>query len=141
MLTKHRTELSGVYDVSPKVRVGAGKVQLLEMEYFWDGKRGTVPELTIDLTSDLSHEKVHLAAVYQNAAGERRVVVDAKTIDLSSAPLARAADSADALLDSQGWSRLFLVFQAFVPPGLTGLVDDSNTSVQVFEYASRPSNV
>lgn len=131
----------GTYDVAPKVRVAAGKAHLLEMEYVWDGRRGTVPEVVMDLSSDIAHEKVHLAAVYQNGSGDRRVVVDAKAIDMSQPPLARVAESADALLESQGWSRLFLIFQVFVPPGQTGLIDDSNTTSQVFEYASRPPNV
>jgi hypothetical protein len=141
MLTKHRVEISGSYDVIPKVRVAAGKVQLLEMEYVWDGVRGTVPEVVIDLASDLAHEKVHLAVVYQSATGERKVVVDSKPIDTSVPPLARVAESADALLEAQGWKRLFMIFQVFVPPGQTGLIDDSNAVAQVFEYVSRPANV
>lgn len=125
------------YNVVPHVRVSMGKVTMLEMAYEWEGVKGTVPELTLDLSTDPSHEKVFLASVYRNSAGERRVVTDSKVVDLSVAPMARVADSADAILGSEGWVRLFMIFQVCVPPGLMGIVEEENTLVQVFEFTSR----
>jgi len=125
------------YNVVPHVRVAAGKATMLEMEYEWAGARGKCPQLTLDLVADLSDEKVYLAGVYQNASGERQVVTDSRAVRPGQA----AADSsADSVLESQGWVRCFMAFQIFLPPGLTGPVEDENTTTQVFEFVPR-SNV
>jgi hypothetical protein len=125
------------HNVVPHVRVAAGRVTMLEMEYEWKGVRGTVPQISMDLVADLSHEVVCLAAVYQNAAGDRQVVTDSRTVRPGQTAV---ESSADFILDSQGWERCFMAFQVFIPPGLTGPVEDENSFTQVFEFVPRSAD-
>jgi hypothetical protein len=140
MITRHTVVHEGGYNVIPHVRVAAGKATLLALDYEWAGVRGKIPELSVDLLADLGLEKAHVVGVYEKD-GERKVVVDSRAIDMSQSAMARSGDSADAILGAQGWTRCFLLFQTFIPPGLTGVVEDENTTTQVFEHTSRPANV
>ena len=140
MMTRHATVFPGGCNVVPYVRVAAGKAMLLELAYEWAGVKGTVPQVSVDLSADLKFEKVFIVGVYQNAVGERKVAVDSKVIDTSKSIPVQASESADAILEFQGWSRCFLIFQVFVPPGLTGVVEEENTVTHVFEHTSRPAN-
>lgn len=137
MITRHSCSMEDGHNVVPHVRVAAGKVTMLEMSYEWKGVRGKVPQISMDLVADLSHEKTYLVAVYQNAAGERQVITDSITVRPGQAAV---ESSADFVLYSQGWERCFLAFQVFLPPGLIGPVEDENTTTQVFEFVPR-SNV
>lgn len=137
MITRHSTLYEKGRKVFPRVRVSAGKVVLLDLEYEWDGMPGVVPSLSMDLSSDLACEKVYMAAVYQNAEGERRVVLDSAVIDSSVGPAERMGQSADSVMEAGGWKRLFMIFQVVVPPAVMGLVEDENAVVQVFEADSR----
>lgn len=134
MLTRHQTTFKHGHSVVPHVRVAAGKATLLEMAYEWDGVKGVIPLVALDLTADLADDKVYLVAVYRNSAGERRVVTDSRVVK----PGPAGESSADAILHAQGWERCFLVFQTFVPAGLTGPVEEENSMTQVFEHVSRP---
>ncbi len=135
MITRHICNFPKDHNASPRVRVAMNKVTMLEMTYTWEGVSGTVPELSMDLSSDPSHEKVFLAAVYRKG-DQRRVVVDSRALDMSQGGAALAASSADSALAAEGWDRLFLIFQVFVPAGLMGSAEDENTTTQVFEYTS-----
>ena len=126
------------FSVVPHVRVASGKATLLEMSYEWGGVKGTVPQVVMDLVPDPADQTVYLVAVYQNAAGERRVVTDSSKVR----PGQTAADgSADSVMGSQGWDRCFIAFQTFLPPGLSGPAEDENSVTQVFEFVSGSPNV
>lgn len=137
MLTRHSTTHPAGHSVVPQVRVAAGRATLLEMEYEWLGVKGVVPRVDLDVTSDLAEEKVYLVGVYQDGQGGRRVATDSRVVRPGQAA---AESSADAILESQGWTRCFLVFQVFVLPGVVGPVEDANCIIQVFEHTSRPSD-
>lgn len=137
MQTRHVTTFSDGHSVVPRIRVALGKVQLLELEYVWEGVKGTIPELSMDLAADPLLEKVYLAAVYQNASGQRQVVIDSSTVDMTASAESRVNGSPDTVLASGGWNRLFTIFQVFVPPGMIGSAEDENTTAQVFEFNSR----
>lgn len=137
MLTRHQTTHPAGHNVVPQVRVAAGNVTLLEMEYEWSGVKGVVPRVDMDVTSDLAEEKVYLVGVYQDGQGARRVATDSRVVRPGQAT---AESSADSILESQGWHRCFLVFQAFIHPGVVGPVEDANCTIQVFEHLSRPSD-
>lgn len=137
MLTRHATVFPSGHNVVPQVRVAAGKATLLELEYEWAGVKGKIPLVSFDLSADLGKEKSYIVAVYENA-GERKVVLDSRSVDPAQSIPASAGESADAVLASQGWTRCFLIFQTFVPPGLMGVVEEENTNTQVFEHVSRP---
>jgi len=137
MVTRHSCSMGEGFSVVPYVRVAAGKATLLEMGYEWNGVKGTVPQIVMDLVSDPADQMVYLVGVYQNAAGERQVVTDARAVRQGQT----AADSsADSAMASQGWDRCFVAFQTFVSPGLTGPVEEESSVTQVFEFTSRSSN-
>jgi len=138
MMTRHSCSMKEGFSVVPYVRVAAGKATLLEMSYEWDGVKGTVPQIVVNLVSDSADQMVYLVGVYQNAAGERQVVTDARAVHPGQAA---AESSADSAMASQGWDRCFVAFQTFVPPGLMGPVEEENSVTQVFEFTSRSSNV
>jgi hypothetical protein len=126
------------FSVVPYVRVAAGKATLLEMGYEWEGVKGTIPQIVIDLVSSPSDETAHLIGVYQNAAGERQVVTDSGPVRPGQTA---AESSADSAMASQGWNRCFVAFQTFVLPGLTVPVEEETSVTQVFEFVSRSPDV
>lgn len=137
MLTRHSTTHLSGHNVVPQVRVAAGRATLLEMEYEWLGVKGVIPRIDLDITSDLAEVKAYLVGVYQDGQGNRRVATDARIVRPGQTAV---ESSADAILESQGWNRCFLIFQLFVHPGVIGPVEDVNCVTQVFEHLSRPSN-
>lgn len=118
------------FSVVPNVSVSEGKAQLQEMQYRWEGVAGTAPPLSIDLKADSDKETFFMAAVYQSSSGERKVVVDSGPI---LGPAAMQGSSADAVLDGQGWTRCFMIFQVFLLPGQWEVTEE-NAIVQVFEH-------
>lgn len=138
MMTRTTITYESGHSVVPYVRVAAGKATLLELNYVWEGTAGKIPGVVMDLASDAVDEKAYMAAVYQGPSGERKVVLDSGPV---TPGLAASSSSADSVLAAEGWARCFLIFQVFVPAGLQGSVEEDNSIVQVFEFASRSPNV